>query len=119
MRRTKKKAARPKPIWVKVGPGREKLVYGKEAERIRGIARHSGKEMHAFHVNPVQTGEFNDIAKEAAIDVEFKGGKCFAGSRRAQQEWAYFRNQYVNTDGGYYETIKESRKRELDRLAGR
>jgi hypothetical protein len=85
----------------------------------RGVARHVGKELHGFHVSPEQTPDFNGMAAEAGIDVEYRGGKCYANSRRAQQEWAYFRNQYVNRDGGYYETIKESRKRELDRLAGR
>ena len=116
MSKTKQK---PKSFWVKVGPGREKLVYGKAAEPRKGVPRHYGKELHGFHVNPEQSTDFHKEAVQAGIDVEFRGGKCFANGRRAQQEYAYFRRQDVNLDGGYYETISEPRKRELDRLAGR
>jgi hypothetical protein len=89
--------------------------------RTRGVPRHNNKTLYTFSVNPKQAKEYERDAREAGFTaIQFdENGRCKCSDRRQEHEYAYYREQYVNLDGGYFETIRESRKRELDRLAGR
>lgn len=110
-----------KAVWVEVAPGRKKLFIGEQAEAIRKLPRHTNKTMYSLSVHPDQAKDF----QAEAVKAGFKGvtftpdGKCHVDGRREQAEYAYFRKQYVNLDGGYAETLRSSRMRDLDRAAGR
>lgn len=83
-----------------------------------GVANHTNKVLHSVSVNPDQAAEFNEDARKFGFtDIHFdKDGRCHSASRKAEQEYVYFRTGYVNRDGGYYETIRDDRRRDLDRL---
>jgi hypothetical protein len=87
----------------------------------RGVARHNRKLMVSVSQitrDPQKAKQLEKEAREAGFTaVEFdQRGQCFISDRRQQHEYVYFKKGYVNTDGGYFETMKPSRMRELDRL---
>jgi hypothetical protein len=110
-----KKPKRPKPIWVNVGPGRQKLVVGAAAEAIRKLPRHSHKFLATVSVNPKQAKEFEQAAHAAGFkNIEFdKNGRCYSNSRKEEHEYVYYRTGLIMQDGGNYETISDRREREL------
>jgi len=101
----------------------KQLLIDPPREKVRrvhtgGGGSHTHKKMVSYSVIPQQADEFRTDLLKAGIDATVKqDGTLIAHSRRAQQEIAYFVNQHVNRDGGYHETIKEGRMRELDRMA--
>lgn len=94
---------------------------GRAGGRGRGVARHNNARMLFAGCHPSQVPFFQQQAAAAGLTAVtyHKDGRCYCDDRRQEAELAFLRMGRFNQDGGYHETIRASRMRELDRIAGR